>query len=167
MIQVDSPDVVALMERDHQAIQTLFERYAVLVANQAAPAERKALADDICMEITIHMRLENEMLYPVARGAAPRSSAFRSAESDHAATRAQIAQLLGMQPEEPGYDARVLALGHSTGRHMAQEREHLFPAVRVSGVDLARLGTRVRERRLELQTVSDALRELAMLPAYA
>jgi len=81
--------------------------------------------------------------------------------------REQIARVLGMGAEQPGYDAAVLAVGLCVRNHVQAERDHLFPAVRISGVDLGVLATRVRERRLELQTVADALREQAMLPAYA
>jgi hypothetical protein len=163
----EATDAVALMERDHQVILALFESYAELVTAQGAPQARKALTDEICMEITIHMRLENEMFYPVARVPSGGSALLDGADADHAETREQIAQLLGMQAEEPGYDAKVLGLGELILRHVAEERAHLFPAVRISGVDLSRLAGRVRERRLELQTVTDALREWAMLPAYA
>ena len=167
MMKQEPADAVALMERDHQAILAMFDAYDALLAAQGTPAARKALADEICMDITIHMRLENEMFYPVARGSAPGAGPLDAAGADHNGTREQIAQLLAMQPDEPGYDAKMLALGRLIRRHVAQEGEHLFPAVRVSGVDLARLAGRVRERRLELQTVSEALREVAMLPAYA
>jgi hypothetical protein len=119
------------------------------------------------MAITIHMRLENEMLYPIALDGPPVATVLNGAEADHGVTREQIAAVLGMKPDHRGYDSGVLALGQSVGRHMAEERQHLFPAVRVSGVDLRLLAGRVRERRLQLQTVSEALREWAMLPAYA
>lgn len=159
-------DAVDLMEREHEAILALFAAYDALLAGQGNVAARKSLADQICLEITIHMRLESEMLYPLASDGAG-SAGRQSLAADHASVREQIAQVLGTGADQPGYDASVLALGRCVHDHVQEERVQLFPAVRVSGADLARLAARVRERRLELQTVSEALREQAMLPAYA
>jgi hypothetical protein len=166
MMGQEPMDVVEMMEQEHREILALFESYAALAASQAGADERRALADEICMAITIHMRLENEMLYPVAVESVA-GALLHDAENEHATTREQIASVLGTRPERKGYDEQVLALGRSVRHHVCEERQYLFPAVRVSGVDLARLGARLSERRLELQTVSDALREQAMLPAYA
>lgn len=159
-------DAVSLMERGHRTILALLEAYSALAAAQESAVARKAVADDICMEVTIQMRLESELLYPAARMVAPAQGRGTLGVA-HAQTREQVAQLLGMHPSQAGYDAAVLALGRSIRHHVQSERERLFPAVRVSGVDHARLAQRVRERRMELQTVSEALREQAMLGAYA
>jgi hypothetical protein len=43
----------------------------------------------------------------------------------------------------------------------------LFPRARKSGIDLAALGERLRERRRELQSVPEALREDALVSALA
>lgn len=161
-------DAVELMEHEHSAIRTLFRNYGDAVARGEAADRRQALAEEICMAMTIHMRLENEMFYPVLRDRHPHDGApLDDGEAGHGLARELVAQVLRMTPEHPAYDAQVTLLADWALDHMREEGEHLFPAMRLAGINLDLLADRLHERRRELQTVAEALREDALLPAIA
>ena len=152
-------DALDLLEADHRAAGQLFQQYRELAAHDAPEARRKALAEQICMELTIHAKLEEELVYPLVREAIRDDDLMDEAEVEHASARDLIVQILSMDPHEERYDARVRVLGEYIGHHVKEEREQMFPKVRASGIDLARLGERLRVRRAELQAVPEALRE--------
>jgi hemerythrin superfamily protein len=152
-------DALELLDADHRAARQLFQQYRELAAHDAPEARRKALADQICMELTIHAKLEEELVYPAVREAIRDDDLMDEAEVEHASARDLIVQILSMDAHEELYDAKVTVLGEYIDHHVREEREQMFPKVRRSGLDLVRLAERLRERKAELQAVPEALRE--------
>ena len=62
---------------DHLEVNALFERYERLVTEGAVGEARRALAETICMALTVHITAEEELFYPAARRADRRPSASR------------------------------------------------------------------------------------------
>jgi hypothetical protein len=164
MLQRDD-DALTLLDADHEAVRQLFRQYRELAANDAPDARRKALADQICLELTIHAKLEEELFYPVVRDAIRDDDLMDEAEVEHAAARDLVVQILSMDPHEELYDAKVTVLGEYIDHHIREEREDMFAKVRRSGIDLVRLGARLKERKAELQAVPEALREELLVMA--
>jgi hemerythrin superfamily protein len=160
-------DALDLLDADHQAVRQLFQAYRELAANDAPEARRKALAEQICMELVIHAKLEEELLYPAVRDAIRDDDLMDEAEVEHASARDLIVQILSMDPHEVLYDAKVTVLGEYIEHHVREERGEMFPKARRSGIDLVRLGERLRERQRELQTVPEALREELLVSLMA
>lgn len=154
-----NPDALELLEADHQAVGKLFAAYRDLAANEASDARRKALAEQICMELTIHARLEEELFYPLVREAVRDGDLMDEAEVEHASAKDLVVQILSMDPHEELYDAKVTVLGEYIAHHVRHEQGEMFPKVRKSGLDLAALAERLRVRKQELQAVPEALRE--------
>jgi hypothetical protein len=162
-----SQDALELLDADHRAVRELFREYRQLAANDAPEARRKALAEQICMELTLHAKLEEELFYPQVREAIRDDDRMDEAEVEHAAARDLIVQILSMDPHEELYDAKVTVLGEYIEHHVREEREEIFPKARRSGLDLRRMGDRLRERRRELQAVPEALREDLLVSVMA
>jgi hypothetical protein len=160
-------DALELLDAEHQAVRRMFQEYRELAAHDAPEARRKALADQICMELTIHAKLEEELFYPEVREAIRDDDLMDEAEVEHASARDLIVQILSMDPHEELYDAKVTVLGEYIDHHVREEREEMFPKARRSGLDLARLGERLRVRRRELEAVPEALREDLLVSVMA
>jgi hypothetical protein len=158
-------DALAVLDADHELVRQLFRQYRELAANDAPDSRRKALAEQICMELTIHAKLEEELFYPLVRDAIRDDDLMDEAEVEHAAARDLVVQILSMDPHEELYDAKVTVLGEYIDHHIREEREEMFAKVRRSGIDLARLGARLKERKAELQAVPEALREELLVMA--
>ena len=162
-----APDAIDLLDADHLAVHAMLLSYRELVRLHAGALQRRALAEEICMELTIHARLEEELLYPALREALQDEDLLDEAEDQHGSQREFIARILASAPEDPLYDARVAALGEYVERHVRQEREQVFNRALASRLDLHSLARALAVRKEELRAVSDALREDALASAHA
>lgn len=160
-------DAIELLEADHRCAKALFDEFAQLSRHKAGGGKRKALAEKICMQLSIHMRLEEEIFYPPVREVIRDDDLLDEAEVEHAGAKELIAQILAMKPGDELYDAKVTVLGDYIAQNVKQEREEMFPKARKCGVDLAALGDKLRERKLELLAVPEALREDALVSVSA
>src|ERR1700745_2353986 len=56
-------DAIALLKADHRKVEALFEKY------ETARSKKQELAKQICMELTVHTIIEEEIFYPACREA--------------------------------------------------------------------------------------------------
>jgi hemerythrin superfamily protein len=162
-----APDAIDLLDADHLAVHAMFETYRELVRTRAPALQRRALAEEICMELTIHARLEEELFYPVVREALHDADVMDEVEEQHGSQREFVAQILATSADDALYDAKVSVLAEYVERHVRQEREQVFNRALAARVDLQALGRSITVRREELRSVSDALREDTLASALA
>ena len=160
-------DAIDLLDADHLAVHALFQSYRELVRTRACALQRRALAEEICMELTIHARLEEELFYPAVREGLNDDELVDEADDSHAGQREIIVQILSGSPDDPQYDERVAMLADHVERHVRQEREQVFNRALASRLDLQALGRSIAVRKEELRVVSEALREDALASAHA
>ena len=64
MPTIHEADAIALLKADHRKVEDLFEKFET-----AKDADRKkALALEICTELTVHATIEEEIFYPACKG---------------------------------------------------------------------------------------------------
>ena len=143
-------DATLLLTRDHAEVHKLFKEYEKLAESRGEASDRQALAEQICMMLTVHATIEEEIFYPAAREAGVESDLLDEAEVEHACAKALIAQIRAMPPDEALYDAKVKVLGEYVDHHVREEQEELFPKCRKAKMDLADLATRLADRKAEL-----------------
>lgn len=140
-------DAVTLLIRQHAALRGLFQRYRELATTAtAAVAERRAIVDDLCLQLSLHARIEDELFYPVVRkpgwSLAPTYVATRS----HAEMFDVIEVLASMPADHRSFDATVVALEAAVLPHFKEEEVRMFPSIRDTTVDLLSLATLLEER---------------------
>jgi hemerythrin superfamily protein len=162
-----APDAIDLLDADHLAVHALFANYRELVRTRASALQRRALAEEICMELTIHAKLEEELFYPAVREALNDDEVLDEVEEQHGSQREFVAQILATQPQDELYDTKVAVLAEYVQRHVREEREQVFNRVLASRLDLRSLGRAITVRKEELRAVSEALREDALAFALA
>jgi hypothetical protein len=143
-------DATLLLTRDHTEVHKLFKQYEKLADAEADASDRQALAEEICMKLTIHATSEEEIFYPAARSAGVESDLLDEAEVEHASAKDLIAQIRAMTPDEDLYDAKVKVLGEYIDHHVREEEDEMFPKCRKAAMDLAALATQLAERKAEL-----------------
>jgi hemerythrin superfamily protein len=143
-------DATILLTRDHSDVNKLFKQYKKLVDSEAEGSDRQALAEEICMMLTVHATIEEEIFYPAAREADVDSDLLDEAEVEHASAKDLIAQIRAMGPDDELYDAKVTVLGEYISHHVEEEEGELFPQCRKADMDLAELATELSERKSEL-----------------
>jgi hemerythrin superfamily protein len=140
------PDAIALLEADHREVEDYFETYESLTDD----ADKKALADKICLALKVHTQIEEEFFYPPAREKTGDGDLIDEAIVEHMGAKTLIAQIEAGLPGQPLYDAKVKVLGEQVRHHVEEEEQELFPEVRATNLDLEALGAKLAARKAEL-----------------
>jgi len=137
------PDAVALLKADHRAVEKLFGQYEKAKDND----RKKALADKICLELRVHMQLEEEIFYPVSREFLKDEDIVDEAVVEHAAARDLMDEIEAMAPTEDLYDAKMTVLQEQIEHHVEEEETEYFPKVQKTDMDLRAVGARMAARK--------------------
>lgn len=152
-------DACDLLDADHRAVKKLFKEYEELTQSRArSAAQRKQeLAERICMELTVHTRIEEEIFYPALREATRDTDALDEAEVEHQSAKELIAQIQGAEPDDR-VDAKVKVLGEYVDHHVKEERNELFPKARSARkLDLIAMRDALEARKEELMAEMGAM----------
>lgn len=150
-------DAIDLLTEDHRKVDELFEEYEA-TKDDADDGDKEQRVATICLELTVHATVEEELFYPAAREALDPDDAdmLDEAEVEHATVRDLIDQLSEMSPSEDLYDAKVKVLGEYVRHHVQEEEGAIFPALRDTELDLAELGAQLETRKQELHEELEA-----------
>jgi len=149
-------DAVDLLDADHIAVKKLFQEFNKLAEAKASADKRKALADQICRELSVHAQIEEEIFYPAARAAIHDDPLLDEATVEHQTAKDLIAQIESMGAEDPLFDAKVIVLGEYIDHHVKEEREEMFEKARKSKMDLLTLKEQLAARKEELMAQQEA-----------
>lgn len=149
-------DAVDLLDADHVAVKKLFTEFKKLSEAGAPEEERKALADQICMELTVHAEIEEQIFYPAVRAAIDDDALLNEAEVEHASAKELISQISGMSAEEELFDAKVIVLGEYIDHHVEEERNEMFVKARKSELDLKSMVEELKTLKEELMANYEA-----------
>lgn len=147
-----SPDAVQLLTADHREVKSLFQEYQKLVDHEGADEEKQALAEQICMMLTVHATVEEELFYPAAESAIKDPDLVDEANVEHASVKELISQIESSDPSDKLYDAKVKVLGEYVDHHVKEEEGELFPQCRKAKMDFAAMGEQIARRKAELMT---------------
>jgi hemerythrin superfamily protein len=130
-------DAVTLLENDHKVVERLFGRYESLEGGRTA--EKKEIVQEIIRELSIHAAIEEQVLYPGVREALPDGDSLaEEALEEHKEAKDVLSDLDGMEPSDPGFDAKVKSLIADVRHHVEEEEDEMFPKLR-SAVSQAKL----------------------------
>lgn len=142
------PDAVSLLKADHRKVERLFERYE----KSRTKTVKSRLAREICLELSIHTTIEEELFYPSIKGAVE-EDLYEEAYVEHDGAKVLIAEILAGTPSDDFYDAKVTVLSEMIKHHVKEEEQRggLFSQARDDGdVDLPKLGAVMAARKKEL-----------------
>ena len=139
-------DAIAMLTADHKKVKKLFKDFEKLKASGGAD-EKQELVHEICVELSIHAQLEEEIFYPAVRQAIKDDDLMDEAVIEHAGAKELIAQLEAADPSEQYYDAKVTVLGEEIDHHVEEEETEMFVKARKSKLDLADLGSEMAQRK--------------------
>src|ERR1043166_9013610 len=142
-----SPDALALLKADHDLVQELFDKFE----KARTEKQKTTLAKQICTELTIHARIEEDIFYPAVRDAIGEDDLMDEADIEHAGAKDLIAQIEASAPGEHHFDAKITVLGEYVKHHVKEEQSEMFPKVRKADLDLKELGAAMSARKAELQ----------------
>ena len=153
-------DACDLLDADHRAVRKMFKEYEELTGSRARSAAQKKLelARQICQELTVHARLEEEIFYPALREVLKDKDILAEAEVEHQSAKDLIAQIEAMPEPDEMFDATVKVLGEYIDHHVKEERNEIFPKARSARkLDLLAMREELEARKEELMAELGAL----------
>ena len=149
----EGTDAIQLLMNDHREVKAMFQQYRKLVDSGGSDDDKMLLAEQICVALTVHTQLEEEVFYPASREVLTDDhGVVDEAYVEHASAKALVAQIKDATPDSPLYDAKVTVLDEYIDHHVHEEETTLFPKLRGSSLDLAQLGARMAQRKIELMS---------------
>jgi hypothetical protein len=142
------PDAIALLKADHRKVEGLFRKFD----RAKDSAAKKALATEICTELSVHATIEEEIFYPATNGEVEDDLRLES-YVEHDGAKVLISELSESEPDNEFYDAKMTALGEQIRHHIKEEEKPgkgLFAQARKAGLDMAELGAQLATRKQEL-----------------
>jgi len=148
MAEMKTQDAIALLKADHRAVEELFEKF-----EKASGSERKRkLAEEICLELSVHAEIEEEIFYPACEGKVD-DDLLKESYVEHDGAKVLIAEIMNGGPSDEYYDAKVKVLQEEIEHHVEEEEkrlEGLFAQARKADLDLDDLGQQLASRKAEL-----------------
>lgn len=141
-------DAVALLKADHRKVEDLFTKFEAA----RGAGKKQALAARICMELTIHAKIEEDVFYPACEGAVE-EDLLKEAYVEHDGAKVLIAEIEAGGPEDEFYDAKVKVLSEQIEHHVQEEEqrvEGIFAQAVKAGLDMDALGDRMSAEKQQL-----------------
>jgi hemerythrin superfamily protein len=148
MAETKTQDAIALLKQDHRTVEELFERFT-----SASGAERKRkLAEEICLELSVHAQIEEEIFYPACEGKVD-EDLLKESYVEHDGAKVLIAEIMNGGPDDDYYDAKVKVLREEIEHHVEEEEKRLdglFAQARKAELDMDALGAELAARKQQL-----------------
>ena len=139
-------EATAMLRADHKKVAGLFDAFE----KTKSAARKKKIVSEICMELTVHATLEEEIFYPAVKAALKDHELVPEATVEHGSVKDLIAQVKDVEPDGEMYDARVKVMGEFVKHHVKEEQTEMFPKAKKTKLDMIALGAQMAARKAEL-----------------
>lgn len=144
MEHTDRRDVIEVLAHDHREVADMFAKLESGAIGDAR--NRKAVVDQVIIELSRHSVAEEEYLYPAVRKLVPGGDAMADREiQEHAEAEVLMKALDGMDPSDPAFTPKLTELMAAIRAHIAEEEGDLFPKLVANSTpdQLQELGAKV------------------------
>jgi hemerythrin superfamily protein len=121
-------NAIDLLKADHQTVKAILAQLSE--STDKAIKKRTDLLDKLEMEISIHTKLEEEILYPAFKAAGTREQDvmyFEAKEEHRTVDSLVLPDLKQTDPGTPEFAGRVKVVKELLEHHIEEEETELFP----------------------------------------
>ena len=154
MPDTEKMDAIALLKKDHRAVEDLFADFE----KSSGDGRKQKLAEQICLELSVHAQIEEEIFYPACEGKVE-EDLLKESYVEHDGAKVLIAEILGGGASDEFYDSKVKVLSEEIEHHVQEEErrmEGLFAQARKAGLDMNALGEQLAARKQQLTSDFEA-----------
>ena len=149
MPETNQQDAIALLKQDHRTVEELFAQFE----KASGEGRKQKLAEQICLELSVHAAIEEEIFYPACEGKVE-EDLLKEAYVEHDGAKVLIAEIAaGNGQNDDFFDAKVKVLQEQIEHHVEEEEkrmEGMFSQARKAGLDMDSLGEQLARRKAEL-----------------
>ena len=141
-------DAIALLKQDHRTVEDLFAQFE----KASGEGRKQKIAEQICLELAVHTKIEEEILYPACEGTVE-EDLLKESYVEHDAAKLMLAEILAGGPDDEFYDSKVTVLQEEIEHHVQEEEkrvEGLFAQARKAELDMDALGEKLAARKQQL-----------------
>jgi hemerythrin superfamily protein len=155
MAETKTLDAIALLKQDHREVEELFEQFE----KAKGEGRKQKLAQQICLELTVHAKIEEEIFYPACEGKIDEDD-IKEAYVEHDGAKLLINEIeAGDGQSDEYFDSKVKVLQEQIEHHIKEEesgKESIFSQIRAADIDLKVLGEQMAARKAELKAEYEA-----------
>jgi hypothetical protein len=143
-----SQDAITLLREDHRKVEDLFKQFEKATGD----GRKERLAREICLELSVHTALEEEIFYPACEGVVE-EDLLKESFVEHDAAKVLIAEIEAGEPSDDFYDSKVKVLKEEIEHHVEEEeqpKKGLFAQAREGDLEFRAMGERMAARKAEL-----------------
>ncbi|AZO82918.1 hemerythrin [Stutzerimonas stutzeri] len=121
-------NAIDLLKADHQTVKAILAQLSE--STDKAIKKRTDLLDKLEMEISIHTKLEEEILYPAFKAAGTREQDvlyFEAKEEHRTVDSLVLPDLKQTDPGKPEFAGRVKVVKELLEHHIEEEETEMFP----------------------------------------
>src|SRR5690348_10459538 len=147
MSEAKSQDAIALLKADHRAVEELFAKFEKTTGD----GRKQKLAQEICLELSVHAQIEEEIFYPACEGKVD-EDLLKESYVEHDGAKVLIAEIVKGGPGDDFYDAKVKVLQEEIEHHVEEEERRLtglFSEAKRADLHLDALGEQLAARKQE------------------
>ena len=148
-----SKDVIALLKEDHAKVREMLDK--LYEGKSRGQKSRQQLFTEIEIEIEMHARVEEEIVYPAFLELVEKGERhlYFEAQEEHALVRRVLDEMDAGSPEDEEFTARAKVLKDLVEHHAKEEEREMFPILRsqMEAQRLRELGDEVTARKQELR----------------
>src|SRR5215210_6356223 len=109
-------DAIALLKQDHRTVEELFAKFD----KASGDGRKQTLAEEICLELSVHAQIEEEIFYPACEGKVD-EDLLKESYVEHDGAKLLIAEIMAGEPSDEFYDAKATVLQEQVEHHVTEE----------------------------------------------
>jgi hemerythrin superfamily protein len=149
MTSTESRDAIAMLREDHRKVEQLFKQFEEATGD----GRKEKIAHEICLELSVHAAIEEEIFYPACEGKVE-EDLLKESYVEHDAAKLLIAEIEnGRGESDEFFDSKVKVLQEEIAHHVEEEekpKSGVFAQAREADIDVKGLGERLAARKEEL-----------------
>jgi hemerythrin superfamily protein len=139
-------DVIEVLEHDHREVEQMFAELesARGASTEDAKSRRKALTEQVTIELVRHSVAEEVLVYPQVEDKVSAEEA-EHARQEHAEAEETLQRLEKLDADDPAFDDELATLMAEVRHHIDDEEGQMFVHMRqvIDADELGKLGSRV------------------------
>jgi hemerythrin superfamily protein len=138
-------DAVSLLKADHRRVDRMFRAFP-----KADLKKREELLETLIKELTVHSRIEENLVYPLILD--EEQERTLEAFEEHHLLKLALAELADTPAWSPKIEAKVKVVQELVTHHVKEEEHDLLPKLKHAGVNLHELGQQIMQRKKRLMS---------------
>lgn len=143
---------IDVLKEDHDKVKQLFSDYEEL--GDSAVKSKVRLFGKIRLELEIHAKVEEELIYPAFASVVEdeeSSDLVEEAKEEHNVVKTLLEELSDLTPEDEAFDAKMAVLSENVEHHVEEEEKEIFALwKKIDETEREEISGRLLERKREL-----------------